>query len=214
MLSRAGSVKRRWLAVWRPAVLAAAAVAIMGSEAVARPTGGAQQAAPRVAKEKAAAESAELGKPGDLVAFKAAYPAGSIVVVNEDRRLYYVLGNGRAIRYPVAVGRDDELWTGKSFVQAKVKNPEWVPVDDPERRVPAGPDNPLGERALYLGWTLYRIHGTNAPRSIGNAASAGCIRMHNYHVKDLFERVHIGAPVFVLDTLSQREAALRRVVNR
>ncbi|HRD77129.1 MAG TPA: L,D-transpeptidase [Hyphomicrobiaceae bacterium] len=135
------------------------------------------------------------------MAFKAKYPIGAIVVVNDDRRLFYVLGDGRAIRYPIAVGSEDNLWTGQSFVQSKAKDPKWIPPWEPEREVEAGPDNPLGPRAIYLGWTLYRIHGTNSPRSIGGAASSGCFRMYNHHAKDLYERVHIGAPVYVVDSL-------------
>lgn len=193
------SIRCRFMALL---VLAAALAALAGVMSVdARPTNAAQKAKSPV-EDKSAQDAADIGKPGDVVTFKADFPAGAVVVANGERRLYYVLGKGKAIRYPVAVGREDELWTGKSFIQAKIRNPEWVPVDEPEKRVPPGPDNPLGERALYLGWTLYRIHGTNSPRSIGNAASAGCVRMHNFHVKDLFERVHIGAPVFVVDTLA------------
>lgn len=213
------------------ALAIAACIGLAPAAAQARPTGAAQKSSPLTIKNaalkeavlkdaalkaKVAVDLAELGKPGDLVPFKAAYPAGAIVVVNGERRLYLVLGKGQAIRYPVAVGREDEVWTGKSFVQAKVRNPEWVPVDEPERRVPPGPDNPLGERALYLGWTLYRIHGTNSPGSIGSAASAGCVRMHNHHVKDLFERVHIGAPVFVIDSISSGrvDARPRKLASR
>ena len=149
----------------------------------------------------AAAPQDDVGQPGDVVAFKGRYPIGSVVVVNQQRRLYYVLGDGRAIRYPIAVGSTDNLWTGQSFVQSKAKDPKWIPPWDTEREVEPGPDNPLGPRAIYLGWTLYRIHGTNSPRSIGGAASSGCFRMYNHHAKDLYERVHIGAPVYVIDSL-------------
>lgn len=140
-------------------------------------------------------------RTGEFVPFTKSYPRGSIIVVNTERRLYYVLGNGRAIRYPIAIGTPKNQWTGKSFVQAKAKNPSWTPPWNPGHTVPGGPGNPLGVRALYLDWGLYRIHGTNAPGSIGHAASHGCIRMHNHHVKDLYERVHIGAPVFILSSL-------------
>ena len=131
------------------------------------------------------------------------YPLGAIVIDTSERKLFYSLGNGRAITYPVAVGKPKFQWFGKTFVQWKVKNPGWTPTprmrrNGAPRYVPPGPKNPLGERAIYLGWTEYRIHGTNAPRSIGRAASSGCIRMLNAHVKDLFERVHIGAPVYVV----------------
>lgn len=148
-----------------------------------------------------AAFGAGTGSPGTIVSFNKSYAKGSIIIVNAERKLYYVLGDGRAMTYPVAIGKPGDVWTGKSFVVSKAKNPIWIPPWTPGRVVPAGPANPLGERAIYLGWSLYRIHGTNAPSSIGRAASRGCIRMHNHHVKDLFERVHIGAPVFVVAQL-------------
>ncbi|MDH3581325.1 MAG: L,D-transpeptidase [Hyphomicrobiales bacterium] len=134
------------------------------------------------------------------------YPIGSIVIDTAGRNLYYALGNGHAIKYRVAVGKAGFQWFGQSFVQRKRKNPGWSPTARMRRMgypryVPPGPRNPLGVRAIYLGWTEYRIHGTTAPSSIGRAASSGCIRMHNKDVVDLFERVHIGAPVYVLKTL-------------
>jgi len=149
-------------------------------------------------------------KAKDLVDFTGDYPPGSIVVVNAERTLYYVLGNGKALRYPVAIGTADEVWTGDSVVTRKRKNPGWGPTKsqrkaDPTlpRYVPAGPKNPLGARALYLGWGVYRIHGTNEPATIGYPLSNGCIRMLNEHVSDLYERVHIGAPVHVIGRLHE-----------
>lgn len=131
------------------------------------------------------------------------YPMGSIVIDTSERRLYYSLGNGQALKYKVAVGRPGYQWFGKTFVEKKKKDPGWSPTARMRRRgapryVPPGPRNPLGIRAIYLGWSEYRIHGTNAPSSIGRAASSGCIRMLNKDVSDLFERVHIGAPVYVI----------------
>lgn len=146
-------------------------------------------------------EAADNGRPGEVVKFKHRYPMGSVVISNDERRLYYVLGDDRAIRYPIAIGTADEIWTGRSFVQSKIKDPVWKPPWNPDEVVAAGPANPLGARAIYLDWSLYRIHGTNAPGSIGRSASHGCFRMHNKHVKDLFHRVHVGAPVFVVDDL-------------
>ncbi|MGI9405903.1 MAG: L,D-transpeptidase [Hyphomicrobiaceae bacterium] len=142
-----------------------------------------------------------------IVPFKADYPMGSILIVNNQRKLYYVLGNGKAIRYPVAVGNRREIWTGKIFVQSKRKNPSWRHPDGGQT-VPGGPGNPLGVRALYLGWTLWRIHGTPNTRSIGSAVSNGCIRMYNSDVKDLYERVHIGAPVYVIKSMAHAGTAL------
>ena len=145
-------------------------------------------------------------KVRDVVSLNNDYPVGSIIVDTAGRKLYYSLGHRRAIKYPVAVGKAGFQWFGESFVQTKRKNPGWSPTARMRRMgypryVPPGPRNPLGPRAIYLGWSEYRIHGTNAPGSIGRAASSGCIRMHNKDVKDLYERVHIGAPVYVLRSM-------------
>jgi lipoprotein-anchoring transpeptidase ErfK/SrfK len=140
---------------------------------------------------------------------------GSIVVDTAERHLYYALGNGRAIRYLIAVGKPSFQWYGQSFVQHKAKNPGWSPTPRMRRMgypayVPPGPRNPLGVRAIYLGWTEYRIHGTNTPGSIGGAVSSGCFRMHNEDVSELFERVHIGAPVYVLRSLALQSAEAKQ----
>ena len=144
----------------------------------------------------------------DIVPFAGDQEPGTIIVVNSERKLYYVLGDGQAIVYPVAVGEPKEQWTGQSFVTQMRKNPGWSPTPSMRRKnprlpryMPPGPRNPLGVRAIYLGWSMYRIHGTNAPHSIGRATSNGCFRMHNEHVRDLFERVHLGAPVHVVNRL-------------
>ena len=141
----------------------------------------------------------------DLVALEREHPIGTIIINTSERKLYYVLGNGMALRYRVAVGKEGMQWAGETFVQSKRANPGWSPTPRMRREnpylpayVPPGPSNPLGVRAIYLGWSEYRIHGTNMPWSIGRAASSGCIRMLNADVMDLFERVHIGAPVHVL----------------
>ena len=146
--------------------------------------------------------------PPQEVDFTGDYAAGSIVIVNAERALYYIVGEGKARRYPVAIGTRDEQWTGREVVTAKKENPTWYPIsdDDGDRRppVPGGhPKNPLGVRALYLGKTLWRIHGTIAPSSIGKAASNGCIRMHNEHVVDLYDRVAVGSGVYVVRTLAE-----------
>jgi lipoprotein-anchoring transpeptidase ErfK/SrfK len=141
----------------------------------------------------------------ELVNWDGEQELGTIVISTSERKLYYVLGKGMALRYDVAVGKEGMQWSGTTFVQSKRRNPGWSPTPRMRRenpRLPAyvgpGPQNPLGVRALYLGWSEYRIHGTNAPSSIGRATSSGCIRMRNSDVKDLFERVHIGAPVHVI----------------
>jgi lipoprotein-anchoring transpeptidase ErfK/SrfK len=141
----------------------------------------------------------------ELVTFDMPHSVGSIIIDTTQRRLYYVLGHGMALRYSVAVGKEGMQWSGETFVQSKRANPGWSPTPRMRREnpylpafVPPGPSNPLGVRAIYLGWSEYRIHGTNMPWSIGRAASSGCIRMLNADVMDLYERVHIGAPVIVL----------------
>jgi lipoprotein-anchoring transpeptidase ErfK/SrfK len=137
-----------------------------------------------------------------------AWPAGAIIVVNEERALYHVgmREGGKSIRYPVAIGAPDEMWTGIEFVADKRTNPRWIPVAADGK--PSGepieggdPANPLGKHALYLGRTLWRIHGTIAPSLIGAAASNGCIRMHNNHIAELYDRVSVGTEVFVVDSL-------------
>ncbi len=134
---------------------------------------------------------------------KGDYPRGAIVINVSERRLYYALGDGKALVYRVAVGKAGFGWTGQSWVSAMTKNPAWYPTarmraEGAPRYVAPGPSNPLGVRALYLGWSEYRIHGTNAPHTIGSASSSGCFRMLNADVTDLFERVAIGAPVYVV----------------
>ncbi|MEZ5844656.1 MAG: L,D-transpeptidase [Hyphomicrobiaceae bacterium] len=136
------------------------------------------------------------------VPFKHEYPKGAIVIVNKERALYLVLGDGKARRYRVAVGEEFEVWTGRTFVSAKKEDPWWYPVDGSDP-VPGGdPSNPLGRRAMYLDWSLLRIHGTPSRHSIGRAVSNGCIRMLDEDVKDLYERVHLGAPVIAINSMA------------
>jgi lipoprotein-anchoring transpeptidase ErfK/SrfK len=147
-------------------------------------------------------QAASSARP--IVPFAAPYPPGSIVIVNSERKLYYVLGKGRALQYPVAVGKPGELWVGRTFVSDKRVSPTWIPVHGGRRIAGGRPDNPLGKRALYLDWSLIRIHGTPSRRSIGSAVSNGCIRMFNEDVIDLYGRVHLGAPIIAVNT--RREA--------
>ncbi|MDE2385424.1 MAG: L,D-transpeptidase [Alphaproteobacteria bacterium] len=139
-------------------------------------------------------------------------PAGTVIVDPEHRYLYFILGNQQALRYGVGVGREGFAWSGNAVIGMKRKWPRWLPPESMVERdpnavkwangMPGGPDNPLGARALYLEAngmdTLYRIHGTNDPTSIGKAMSSGCVRMLNEDVADLFDRVKIGTPVTVL----------------
>jgi lipoprotein-anchoring transpeptidase ErfK/SrfK len=151
--------------------------------------------------------AAEAGANPKNVSTQLNYPPGTIVIVNKERRLYYLLGKGRARRYRVAVGTRRELWIGRTFVSNMRINPPWTPVGGDGRTVRGGiASNPLGKRAIYLDWSLLRIHGTPSRGSIGRAASNGCIRMLNEDVIDLYERVHIGAPVIAIN--SKADAAL------
>lgn len=138
------------------------------------------------------------------VPFAGDYKPGTIYISTAERRLYLVLGNGQAIRYGIGVGRDGFRWSGVHRVSAKKEWPDWTPPAQMLRRRPdlprhmkGGEDNPLGARALYLGSTLYRIHGSNEPETIGQAVSSGCFRMTNADVIDLYDRVRVGATVIV-----------------
>ena len=135
------------------------------------------------------------------------YPAGTVVVKTRERRLYYVLGGGKAIRYPVGVGRAGMAWSGTASIDGKYIRPAWSPPDMIKREnprvpnvIPSGsPANPMGEAAMTLsGGGQYAIHGTNNPRSIGRFGSHGCIRMYNSDIMDLYNRVSLGTPVVVL----------------
>jgi lipoprotein-anchoring transpeptidase ErfK/SrfK len=139
------------------------------------------------------------------VAFPTKEPAGTLVVDTPNTYLYYVLGGGRAIRYGVRVGRDGFTWTGVQKITRKAEWPDWHPPPEMIDRQPylprfmaGGPGNPLGARAMYLGSTVYRIHGTNQPSTIGKFVSSGCIGMLNDDVSDLFDRVKVGTRVVVM----------------
>ncbi len=130
---------------------------------------------------------------------------GTVIVDTPNTYLYYVLGNGQAIRYGIGVGRDGFTWSGVQSVTKKAEWPDWTPPPEMIARQPylprhmaGGPGNPLGARAMYLGGTVYRIHGTNAPETIGTHVSSGCIRLTNDNVADLYSRVNVGTKVIVL----------------
>jgi lipoprotein-anchoring transpeptidase ErfK/SrfK len=140
-----------------------------------------------------------------IVAYKSNQKAGTIVVNTGEKHLYLVLGDGKALRYGIGTARDGFEWSGTHKVSNKREWPGWTPPEEMKRRQPNLPDympgginNPLGARAIYIGSTLYRIHGTNEPWTIGQDVSSGCIRMVNDDVEDLYERVKIGAKVIVL----------------
>jgi lipoprotein-anchoring transpeptidase ErfK/SrfK len=135
-----------------------------------------------------------------------AYEPGTIVVKTTERKLYYVLENGRTLTYPVAVGKPGKTWTGVSRIDGKFLKPGWSPPEEIRRDKPGIPDvipggtpaNPMGAAAMTLSGGEYAIHGTNNPSSIGQFASYGCIRMHNHDIMDLYQRVSVGTPVVVL----------------
>ncbi len=139
------------------------------------------------------------------VAYDGKEAPGTIIINTPERLLYLVEGGGRALRYGIGVGRPGFTWAGVHTVSNKREWPDWTPPDDMLKRRPdlprhmeGGPENPLGARAMYLGSTLYRIHGSNEPWTIGTAVSSGCIRMRNEDVIDLYDRVKVGAKVVVI----------------
>lgn len=147
--------------------------------------------------------------PRQTVRYEGQHDAGTIVVNTTERRLYFVLGGGKAIKYGVGVGRDGFTWAGTHKVTRKAEWPGWTPPQTMIRReaakgrklpafMPGGPENPLGARALYIGSTIYRIHGTNQPWTIGQAMSSGCIRMANDDVQHLYDQAGVGTKVVVI----------------
>jgi lipoprotein-anchoring transpeptidase ErfK/SrfK len=161
---------------------------------------------------EAAKQNRQRYRGAEVVYFDSYEQPGTIIVDTGKRALFYTLSDSEAIRYGVAVGKDGFSWAGIAKIGRKTEWPRWTPPASMIRRkpelakfangMPGGPDNPLGARALYLFAngrdTLFRIHGTNEPQSIGSAASSGCIRMLNEEVTELYERVYIGTKVIVL----------------
>ncbi len=140
----------------------------------------------------------------EVVEYATKYKPGTIVVETSERRLYLVLPDGKAMKYGIGVGRDGFRWSGQHRITRTAEWPGWTPPAAMRKRVPdlpaympGGPNNPLGARALYIGSTLYRIHGTSEPWTIGQAVSSGCIRLTNDDITDLYERVKVGALVVV-----------------
>ena len=141
---------------------------------------------------------------------------GTVIIDTPNTYLYLVLGNGKAMRYGIGVGRDGFTWAGVKHVEKKAEWPDWTPPAEMLARQPylprfmaGGPGNPLGARAMYLAGTVYRIHGTNAPHTIGQRVSSGCIRLTNDDVTDLYGRVAVGAKVIVLP-MTERSASRNR----
>jgi lipoprotein-anchoring transpeptidase ErfK/SrfK len=167
------------------------------------------QAAPSIQAAPSQDEGAVYEMPARLrrqvVNYATREASGTIIIDTPNTYLYYVLGNGQAIRYGIGVGRDGFTWSGMQSVTKKAEWPDWTPPPEMIARQPylprymaGGPGNPLGARAMYLGGTVYRIHGTNAPETIGTHVSSGCIRLTNQDVTDLYSRVSVGTRVVVL----------------
>jgi lipoprotein-anchoring transpeptidase ErfK/SrfK len=172
---------------------------------------------PSIAQQEAIEERAEVPARfrRQIVNYPTNEPAGTIIVDTPNTYLYLVLGNGRAMRYGIGVGRDGFTWSGVQSITRRAEWPDWHPPAEMIARQPylprymaGGPGNPMGARALYLGNTIYRIHGTNAPHTIGQRVSSGCIRMTNEDVTDLYSRVNVGTRVVVLPQTG-RHAAVR-----
>jgi lipoprotein-anchoring transpeptidase ErfK/SrfK len=159
--------------------------------------------------------SAVTGLPARLkrqiVSYAGREAPGTVIIDTPNTYLYYVLGGGQAIRYGIGVGRDGFTWSGVQSITKKAEWPDWTPPPEMIARQPylprqmaGGPGNPLGARAMYLGGTVYRIHGTNAPQTIGTHISSGCIRLTNEDVTDLYSRVNVGTKVIVLPMIDRR----------
>ena len=150
-----------------------------------------------------------------VVAYNGSEATGTIIIDTQNTFLYLVMGNGRAMRYGIGVGRDGFRWSGVQQITKKAEWPDWTPPAEMIARQPylprfmaGGPTNPLGARAMYLGNTIYRIHGTNAPSTIGQRVSSGCIRLTNEDVTDLASRVNVGTKVIVINADSRAEAPM------
>jgi len=202
------------------AAIAAVTASPLGNPALAEPLalaapGGGFSIFDRVLREPASPQRS-LGSAQDgaalpahlrrqVVDFRTTEAAGTVIIDTPNTYLYYVLGGGKAIRYGIGVGREGFTWSGVQTVARKAEWPDWIPPAEMLARQPylprfmaGGPGNPLGARAMYLGGTIYRIHGTNQPSTIGGQVSSGCIRMVNDDVIDLYGRVNVGAKVVVL----------------
>jgi lipoprotein-anchoring transpeptidase ErfK/SrfK len=154
-----------------------------------------------------------------LVDYQTAEPAGTIIIDTPHTYLYLILGSGKALRYGIGVGREGFTWSGREKITRMAEWPDWIPPKEMIERQPylprfmaGGESNPLGARALYLGGTVYRIHGTNQPSTIGSFVSSGCIRLTNDDVEDLYRRVQVGTHVVVLPG-SPPASASRTSVN-
>ena len=196
----------------RSAVLAAVAGALFATAASANPfammspdrqTPDARVVEPMVEPQGTLQQDPRFKR--QVVEYTGHEAAGTIIIDTPNTYLYLVLGNGHAMRYGIGVGREGFAWAGVQSITKKAEWPDWTPPPEMLGRQPylprfmaGGPGNPLGARAMYLGGTEYRIHGTNAPETIGTRVSSGCIRLVNEDVTDLYSRVNVGTKVIVL----------------
>ena len=202
----------------RPPGAVGPASAAAPQQGVAPQAGAPQPGAPMVTASLPPEDQPEVGAPKELPAnlkrqlvdYQTKEPAGTIVIDTPNTYLYLVLGDGKAMRYGIGVGREGFTWAGAERVSRMAEWPDWHPPSEMIERQPylprfmaGGPGNPLGARALYLGKTLYRIHGTNQPSTIGKFVSSGCIRLLNEDIEDLYSRVQVGTRVVVMPGQAQ-----------
>ena len=192
----------RFVSLFRAGLVAAGLVAVSQASAIPLTMGGDYDNSSMSYTDRPIANPV----PRESVSYDGAYAPGTIIVSTRERRLYLVLPDHQALKYGIGVGRPGFTWGGVLHVSMKREWPDWTPPaamlrrrPDLPRHMKGGIDNPLGARALYLGSSEYRIHGSNEPDTIGQAVSSGCIRMTNDDVKDLYERVRVGAKVIVQD---------------
>jgi lipoprotein-anchoring transpeptidase ErfK/SrfK len=198
------------------AVVVIAAASSFSATAVASPFlpfGQPNQGAPMMQSDESMDGTAEVPArfKRQVVDYRTGEAPGTIVIDTPNTYLYLVLGNGRAVRYGIGVGREGFTWAGTQNVTKKAEWPDWTPPPEMIERQPylprfmaGGPGNPLGARAMYLGGSVYRIHGTNDPTTIGHRVSSGCIRLTNDDVSDLYSRVNVGTKVVVLPMTERR----------
>ena len=182
----------------------------------------APQAAPQYAPQNDEASGGPLAPElrHQIVAYPSSEPAGTIIIDTPHKFLYLTMGGGKAMRYGIGVGRQGFTWAGVQTISRKAEWPDWIPPKEMVARQPylprwvsGGPGNPLGARAMYLGSTEYRIHGTNDPTTIGKNVSSGCIRLENSEVEDLYSRVNVGTKVIVLPNDPRASAQRVSAIN-
>jgi lipoprotein-anchoring transpeptidase ErfK/SrfK len=202
------------------ALIAAAALSCGAAQAQQQFAYGQQQYAPTEQNDQAEDAQLDPRLQRQIVNYASNEVPGTVIIDTPHTYLYYVLGNGQALRYGIGVGRQGFTWNGVQHVARKAEWPDWYPPQEMIARQPylprmtaGGPGNPLGARAMYLGGTEYRIHGTNDPTTIGKQVSSGCIRLTNDDVTDLYNRVQVGAKVIVLPQNAPAQTAQRAPAN-